>query len=165
VTPDRHPPSWKLADLLSWMHVKPSGTAHRAEADARMTWDACAHTLDRYGDDCLTPRQQLVARFFDVRQTVASEQLRSSASGEEGKEAWESDWECDSTLSSILEGMNVKGSQQATSGSAGKSDRAGSNLDNGDDFSMDFGKIFHPIREERESQPPPRETGSSIPDL
>jgi DNA polymerase III epsilon subunit-like protein len=66
VTPDRHPPSWKLGDLVEWLKV-PSGTAtaHRAGDDAKLTWVALSHTLDRYGDEALTPRQQLITRFFD----------------------------------------------------------------------------------------------------
>ena len=66
VTPDKHPPSWKLGDLVDWLKVKPSTeTVHRAGDDAKLTWDAVSHTLDRYGDEALTPRQQLISRFYD----------------------------------------------------------------------------------------------------
>ncbi|KAK7200311.1 Exonuclease [Novymonas esmeraldas] len=65
VTIDRHPPSWKLEDLVQWLRVPPTLPAHRAGNDARMTWDALYHTLLRYGDDDVTPREQLVSRFFD----------------------------------------------------------------------------------------------------
>ncbi|EPY26274.1 hypothetical protein AGDE_11453 [Angomonas deanei] len=63
VTVDRHPPSWKLSDLVAWLKI-PSVPAHRAGNDAKMTWDAIYHTLNRYGDDGLTPQEQLVSRFF-----------------------------------------------------------------------------------------------------
>lgn len=72
VTPDKHPPSWRLADLVTWLKVDSGESAHRAGDDAKMTWDALFHTLDRYGEETLTPRQQLVLRFFD---SVAKEQL------------------------------------------------------------------------------------------
>lgn len=72
VTPDKHPPSWRLADLVAWLRVDSGESAHRAGDDAKLTWDALYHTLDRYGEETLTPRQQLVLRFFD---TVAKEQL------------------------------------------------------------------------------------------
>lgn len=65
VTVDKHPPSWKLGDLVQWLHIPPTLPAHRAGNDARMTWDALYHTLLRYGDDEMTPREQLVPRFFD----------------------------------------------------------------------------------------------------
>jgi len=65
VTIDRHPPSWKLTDLIAYLRVPPTLPAHRAGNDARMTWDALYHTLLRYGDDELSPRDQLVTRFFD----------------------------------------------------------------------------------------------------
>jgi hypothetical protein len=65
VTVDKHPPSWKLLDLVQWLHIPPTLPAHRAGNDARMTWDALYHTLLRYGDDEMTPREQLVPRFFD----------------------------------------------------------------------------------------------------
>ncbi|CBZ27714.1 conserved hypothetical protein [Leishmania mexicana MHOM/GT/2001/U1103] len=66
VTIDKHPPSWKLVDLVQWLHITPTLPAHRAGNDARMTWDALYHTLLRYGDDEMTPREQLVPRFFDA---------------------------------------------------------------------------------------------------
>ncbi|KAG5477015.1 hypothetical protein LSCM1_05349 [Leishmania martiniquensis] len=66
VTVDKHPPSWKLMDLVQWLHIPTTLPAHRAGNDARMTWDALHHTLLRYGDDEMTPREQLVPRFFDV---------------------------------------------------------------------------------------------------
>jgi len=131
VTPDKHPPSWKLEDLLVWLKVPPqlsvtyqpeeaigdnnshlskkpllsskpttsakkkktsvgdegaakaqttttkkestgdsvapasANRAHRASYDARMTWDVLKHTMERYGDDTYTVRQQLITRFFD----------------------------------------------------------------------------------------------------
>ncbi|KAL7706243.1 Exonuclease [Lotmaria passim] len=65
VTVDKHPPSWKLGDLVQWLHIPPTLPAHRAGNDARMTWDVLYHTLLRYGDDEMTPREQLVPRFFD----------------------------------------------------------------------------------------------------
>jgi DNA polymerase III epsilon subunit-like protein len=66
VTPDRHPPSWKLGDLVDWLKVPTTAaTIHRAADDAKLTWDAVSHTLDRYGDEALTARQQLITRFFD----------------------------------------------------------------------------------------------------
>ncbi|PWV05161.1 hypothetical protein C3747_137g55 [Trypanosoma cruzi] len=65
VTPDKHPPSWALADLVQWLKIPPTLPAHRAGNDAKMTWDALYHTLERYGDEDLTPREQLVSRFFD----------------------------------------------------------------------------------------------------
>ncbi|KEG12065.1 hypothetical protein DQ04_02031070 [Trypanosoma grayi] len=66
VTLDKHPPSWGLADLVQWLKIPPTLPAHRAGNDAKMTWDALYHTLERYGDEDLTPREQLVSRFFDV---------------------------------------------------------------------------------------------------
>lgn len=66
VTPDKHPPSWSLADLVQWLKIPPTLPAHRAGNDAKMTWDALYHTLERYGDEDLTPREQLVSRFFDM---------------------------------------------------------------------------------------------------
>ncbi|CAJ1989473.1 Exonuclease [Leishmania donovani] len=66
VTIDKHPPSWKLVDLVQWLHIPPTLPAHRAGNDARMTWDALYHTLLRYGDDEMAPREQLVPRFFDA---------------------------------------------------------------------------------------------------
>ncbi|GET89245.1 hypothetical protein, conserved [Leishmania tarentolae] len=66
VTIDKHPPSWKLVDLVQWLRISPTLPAHRAGNDARMTWDALYHTLLRYGDDEMTPREQLVPRFFDA---------------------------------------------------------------------------------------------------
>ncbi|AIN99010.1 hypothetical protein LPMP_251470 [Leishmania panamensis] len=73
VTVDKHPPSWKLVDLVQWLHISPTLSAHRAGNDARMTWDALYHTLLRYGDDEMTPREQLVPRFFDAE---AKQRLR-----------------------------------------------------------------------------------------
>ncbi|KAG5500218.1 hypothetical protein JIQ42_04553 [Leishmania sp. Namibia] len=66
VTVDKHPPSWKLVDLVQWLRIPTTLSAHRAGNDARMTWDALYHTLLRYGDDEMTPREQLVPRFFDA---------------------------------------------------------------------------------------------------
>ncbi|KAH9599423.1 Exonuclease [Trypanosoma melophagium] len=66
VTPDKHPPSWGLVDLVQWMKIPPTLPAHRAGNDAKMTWDALYHTLERYGDEDLTPREQLISRFFDA---------------------------------------------------------------------------------------------------
>ena len=65
VTKDKLPPSWKLEDLGQWLDVPVPEGVHRAGADARLTWDVLYHTMDRYGDDQLLPRQQLVQRFFD----------------------------------------------------------------------------------------------------
>ncbi|KAG5502875.1 hypothetical protein JKF63_04645 [Porcisia hertigi] len=76
VTVDKHPPSWKLGDLLQWLHIPLTLPAHRAGNDARMTWDALYHTLLRYGDDEMTPREQLVPRFFDEE---AKQRLREYA--------------------------------------------------------------------------------------
>lgn len=77
VTPDKHPPSWRLSDLVTWLKVESQESAHRAGDDAKLTWDALFHTLDRYGEETLSPRQQLILRFFD---TVAKEQLQISSS-------------------------------------------------------------------------------------
>lgn len=77
VTVDKHPPSWKLGDLVQWLHIPPTLPAHRAGNDARMTWDALYHTLLRYGDDEMTPREQLVPRFFDDE---AKRRMRESIS-------------------------------------------------------------------------------------
>lgn len=65
VTVDKHPPSWKLGDLVQWLRIPMTLPAHRAGNDAKMTWDALYHTLLRYGDDELTPREQLIPKFFD----------------------------------------------------------------------------------------------------
>ncbi|EPY26675.1 hypothetical protein STCU_06136 [Strigomonas culicis] len=89
VTVDKHPPSWKLGDLVQWLKI-PTLSAHRAGNDARMTWDAIYHTLLRYGDDALTPREQLVSRFFDdeakrrMREECRSGQRASVLAEEEG---------------------------------------------------------------------------------
>ncbi|KAG8341659.1 hypothetical protein TRVL_07514 [Trypanosoma vivax] len=66
VTLDKHPPTWGLTDLVQWLKIPPTLPAHRAGNDAKMTWDALYHTLERYGDEDLTPREQLVSRFFDM---------------------------------------------------------------------------------------------------
>eukprot|EP00796_Vickermania_ingenoplastis_P013457 gene13458-9266_t len=65
VTVDRHPPSWGLSDLVAWLNIPPTLPAHQAGNDAKMTYDVLYHTLLRYGDEALTPKQQLVSRFFD----------------------------------------------------------------------------------------------------
>ncbi|ESL08746.1 hypothetical protein TRSC58_03546 [Trypanosoma rangeli SC58] len=74
VTPDKHPPSWGLEDLVQWLKIPPTLPAHRAGNDAKMTWDALYHTLERYGDEDLTPREQLVSRFFDEEAKAAMSQ-------------------------------------------------------------------------------------------
>ncbi|RNF19980.1 uncharacterized protein Tco025E_03946 [Trypanosoma conorhini] len=74
VTPDKHPPSWGLEDLVQWLKIPPTLPAHRAGNDAKMTWDALYHTLERYGDEDLTPREQLVSRFFDEEARAAMSQ-------------------------------------------------------------------------------------------
>lgn len=80
VTVDKHPPSWKLLDLVQWLKIPPTLPAHRAGNDAKMTWDALYHTLLRYGDDELTPREQLVSRFFD-EDAKAQMRMRQGARG------------------------------------------------------------------------------------
>nr|CCC89619.1 conserved hypothetical protein [Trypanosoma congolense IL3000] len=79
VTLDKHPPTWGLTDLVQWLRIPPTLPAHRAGNDAKMTWDALYHTLERYGDEDLTPREQLVSRFFDVD--------AKHAMGQEGRRA------------------------------------------------------------------------------
>lgn len=79
VTVDRHPPSWGLSDLVSWLKIAPTLPAHRAGNDAKMTWDVLYHTLLRYGDDDLTPKQQLVSRFFDEAAKKSMRQIKSGA--------------------------------------------------------------------------------------
>lgn len=64
VTKDRWPPAWSLEDIALFLGLK-MPVSHRAGPDAVMTWEVLYHTLDRYGDDSLAPRQQLVGRFFD----------------------------------------------------------------------------------------------------
>jgi hypothetical protein len=44
-----------------------------------LTWEVLSHTLDRYGDDTLTPRQQLVSRFLD-REARAIFKVKAGAS-------------------------------------------------------------------------------------
>lgn len=92
VTVDRHPPTWGLGDLVSWLNIPPTLPAHRAGNDAKMTWDALYHTLLRYGDDTMSPKQQLVSRFFDAEAKAAMREIKggaghtdaSSTDGEEG---------------------------------------------------------------------------------
>ncbi|CBH09742.1 hypothetical protein, conserved [Trypanosoma brucei gambiense DAL972] len=81
VTLDKHPPTWGLSDLVQWLRIPPTLPAHRAGNDAKMTWDALYHTLERYGDEDLTPREQLVSRFFDVeaKQVMSQAGIRSHA--------------------------------------------------------------------------------------
>lgn len=83
VTVDKHPPSWRLFDLVQWLHIPPTPPAHRAGNDAKMTWDALYHTMLRYGDDEVTPREQLVSRFFDAeaKALMRARQTRSGAGG------------------------------------------------------------------------------------
>ena len=64
VTKDKWPAAWSLEDISAFLNLKVENT-HRAGLDAILTWDALYHSLDRYGDESLTPRQQLVGRFFD----------------------------------------------------------------------------------------------------
>lgn len=66
VTKDKFPPSWALAELAGWLELETPETVHRALPDAKLTWDVMYHTLDRYGDSGLTPREQLVLRYFTV---------------------------------------------------------------------------------------------------
>ena len=67
VTKDKQPPSWALGELGSWLGLDMAGRGlHRALPDAILTWDVLASTLDRYGDDNLTPRQQLVPRYYSA---------------------------------------------------------------------------------------------------
>lgn len=65
VTKDKLPPSWALSDLGHWLDLDVPSRVHRADVDAALTWDVLSATLERYGDDTLTPRQQLVSRFYD----------------------------------------------------------------------------------------------------
>eukprot|EP00758_Cryptobia_borreli_P007809 Tbor_TRINITY_DN5332_c2_g5::TRINITY_DN5332_c2_g5_i1::g.5166::m.5166 len=65
VTQDKHPPSYSLTDLSKWLKIPVPTLSNRAGPDAAMTWSVIFHTLDRYGDESLTPHQQLVLRFFE----------------------------------------------------------------------------------------------------
>ena len=67
VTQDKHPPSFSLEGVISWLKlpINAEAAAHRAGPDAALTWMALFHTLDRYGDETLTPHQQLVLRYFE----------------------------------------------------------------------------------------------------
>jgi hypothetical protein len=75
VTRSRLPPSWNLAEQALWLDIGGSrGERYtRALPEAQLTWDIAYHTMDRYGDMMLQPRQQLVTRFFDAeaREAVA----------------------------------------------------------------------------------------------
>ena len=64
VTKDKWPAAWALEDSANFLGL-PTSQLHRAGPDAQLTWEVMYHSLDRYGDDSLTPRQQLVGRFFD----------------------------------------------------------------------------------------------------
>lgn len=64
VTKDKWPAAWSLEDIAAFLSLKVD-SIHRAGSDAVLTWEALYHSLDRYGDESLTPRQQLVGRFFD----------------------------------------------------------------------------------------------------
>ena len=64
VTKEKLPPSWNLSELGLWLQLDVPSNMHRALPDAKLTWDVLWNTLDRYGDGALTPRQQLVARYF-----------------------------------------------------------------------------------------------------
>jgi hypothetical protein len=64
VTKDKWPAAWSLEDIAAFLNLRVENT-HRAGPDAVLTWEALFHSLDRYGDESLTPRQQLVGRFFD----------------------------------------------------------------------------------------------------
>lgn len=66
VTKDKFPPSWALSELALWLELDMPDTLHRALPDAKLTWDVMFHTLDRYGDSGLSPREQLVLRYFAV---------------------------------------------------------------------------------------------------
>lgn len=77
VTVDRHPPAWGLSDLVSWLNIPPTLPSHRAGNDAKMTWDILYHTLLRYGDDTMTPKQQLVSRFFDEEAKKSMKEIKS----------------------------------------------------------------------------------------
>ena len=66
VTQDKHPPSYRLAEMCNWLKTKVPATIHRAGPDAAMTWQALFHTLDRYGDESRTPHQQLMLRYFEA---------------------------------------------------------------------------------------------------
>lgn len=90
VTVDRHPPAWGLSDLVSWLNIPPTLPAHRAGNDAKMTWDVVYHTLLRYGDDTMNPKQQLVSRFFDAEakksmKEIKSGELQRDSKDEEGE--------------------------------------------------------------------------------
>ncbi|CCW63363.1 unnamed protein product [Phytomonas sp. EM1] len=87
VTVDKHPPSWKLADLVQWLKIPPTLPVHRAGNDAKMTWDALYHTLLRYGNEDLSPREQLVSHFFDekAKQRMKSMTTGDISAGEEGE--------------------------------------------------------------------------------
>ncbi|CCW70948.1 unnamed protein product [Phytomonas sp. Hart1] len=78
VTVDKHPASWKLGDLVQWLRIPPTLPAHRAGNDAKMTWDALYHTLLRYGNEDLSPREQLVSHFFNEK---AKHRMRSIETG------------------------------------------------------------------------------------
>ena len=79
VTNDKLPPSWKLDELATWMKIPVcGGQIHRAAFDAKLTWDVLFHTLDRYGDETLHPRQQLVGRFFDDEARMLLTETRSN---------------------------------------------------------------------------------------
>lgn len=85
VTVDRHPPTWGLSDLVGWLNIPPTLPAHRAGNDAKMTWEVLYHTLLRYGDDSITPKQQLVSRFFDEPAKQAMRHMKSGrGASEEG---------------------------------------------------------------------------------
>lgn len=117
VTPDKHPPSWRLSDLVGWLKVESDEHAHRAGDDAKMTWDALYHTLERYGDDTLTPRQQLVLRFFD---DVVRRELRLSGHSTHGGSSVSTDL---STLNSLdLDGIFETPSSASSSQSTAAAD-------------------------------------------
>lgn len=79
VTADRHPPTWGLTDLAAWLNLPPLLPAHRAGNDAEVTWQVLYHTLLRYGDDTLTPKQQLVEKFFDEESKRRLKEMKSGS--------------------------------------------------------------------------------------
>lgn len=89
VTVDRHPPAWGLSDLVSWLNVPLTLPAHRAGNDAKMTWDVVYHTLLRYGDDTMNPKQQLVSRFFDAEAKRSMKEIKSGELQRDGKDEGE----------------------------------------------------------------------------
>lgn len=119
VTVDRHPPTWGLSDLVSWLNIPPTLPCHRAGNDAKMTWDILYHTLLRYGDDRMTPKQQLVSRFFDEE---AKKSMKEIKSGEIRKEAGEEEEGLDGEEDRLLSvGGGKRGDGGAGRGEGGSS--------------------------------------------